>query len=109
MPPVELPADAQIIASIYNVAAPGKILDAQENAEIIAIVTRYSEAGKAEKEAKDAKDTAKAELLIRIGDAEKVLVPGFTVSTGAVGEAEIPAYTRKGYRNVRITAKKEPK
>jgi predicted phage-related endonuclease len=109
MPPVELPADAALIASIYNYAEPGKVIDAQADDELTAIVKRYSEAAQAAKAADADKATAKAELLMRIGDAERVLVTGFTVSAGAVGEAEIPAYTRKGYRNVRITAKKESK
>jgi putative phage-type endonuclease len=107
MPPVELPADAQIIAELYRYAEPGKVLDAQGNEEIAAICREYHDAGRAEKMAGEAKASAKAKLLLAIGDAERVLADGFTVSAGVTAEAEIPAYTRKAYRNIRVTAKKE--
>lgn len=109
MPPVDLPADADIIAKLYKYAEPGKVLDAQADDAITAICREYNEASKAEKAAKDAKDTAKAKLLMAIGDAEKVLANGYSVSAGVVSEAEIPAYTRKAYRNIRVTASKAKK
>lgn len=107
MPPVELPADATIIATMYRYAEPGKILDAQGDAAITAICREYRDAAQAEKAASDAKSAAKAKLLMAIGDAERVLADGYTVSAGVTAEAEIPAYTRKAFRNIRVTAKKE--
>jgi putative phage-type endonuclease len=109
MPPVELPADAAIIGKLYKYAEPGKVLDKQGDAEIAAILHAYKDAAAAKKAAEAAQDTAKAQLLMKIGDAEKVLADGFTVSAGVVAETEIEAYTRKAYRNVRITAKKATK
>lgn len=109
MPPVELPADAAIIASIYRYAEPGKLLDAQADDEISTIVREYAAASKAESAAKADKDTAKAKLLMKIGDAEKVLAAGYSVSAGVVAETEIPAYTRKAYRLIRVTAIKPKK
>ena len=106
LPPVDLPADAAIISALYKYAQPGKVLDAQADDNIQALCQQYAEAGRAAKAAEDAKATAKAQLLMKIGDAEKVLVSGYSVSAGVVGETEIPAYTRKGYRLVRITEKK---
>ena len=106
MPPIELPADAQIIKRIYGFAEPGKVLDAQGDAEIAALCKEYSEAQQAEKVAKEAKDSAVAKLLMKIGDAEKVIATGYTVSAGVVGETLIEAYTRKAYRNCRIYVKK---
>ncbi|MBK6413996.1 YqaJ viral recombinase family protein [Sphingopyxis sp.] len=107
MPPIELPADAAIIAQMYRYAEPGKVLDAQGNDEIEGICREYHEAGRAEKTASDAKSAAKAKLLLAIGDAERVLANGYSVSAGVTAEAEIPAYTRKAYRNIRVTAKRE--
>lgn len=109
MPPVELPADAEFIAKLYKYAEPGKVKDSQGDAEMTAILTAYKAASAAESAAKADKDTAKAKLLMKIGDAEKVLADGFTVSAGVVAETEVPAYTRKAYRNVRVTAKKATK
>lgn len=109
MPPVDLPADAAVVAKLYRYAEPGKVLDAQGDVELAALCAEYAEAAKAESAAKAAKETAKAKLLMRIGDAEKVLTKGYTVSAGVVAETEVPAYTRKAYRNVRVTAEKAKK
>ena len=88
-------------------AEPGKVLDAQGDDAITSICREYHEASRAEKAASDAKTTAKAKLLLAIGDAERVLANGYSVSASVTAEAEIPAYTRKAYRNIRVTAKKE--
>lgn len=107
LPPVRLPEDAEMVSYLYRYAEPGKILDAQEMPAVVEAVVQYSEAQQSEKRAGEAKATAKATLLQLIGDAERVLVPGYSVSAGVVAETEVPAYTRKGYRNLRVTAKKE--
>jgi putative phage-type endonuclease len=109
MPPVDLPEDAQIIKTLYRYAEPGKVLDAQADDEIRALCAEYSTAQQAEKAAKDAKDSAVAKLLMKIGDAEKVLVKGYSISAGVVGETLVEAYTRKAYRNCRIYTKKATK
>jgi len=105
-PPPVLPQDADLISHIYNFGDPDKTLDAQGNAEVETLCKDYLAAGKAEKEAKDAKDTAKAKLLQIVGDASKIVVDGgISISAGTVGEAEIAAYTRNAYRNFRVTQK----
>lgn len=105
-PPPVMPQDAAFIVQLYQYAEPGKLFDARGDAEIASLCAEYNQAGKDEKAAKDRKESARARLLERIGDHEKVLVDGFTVSAGLVGPAEIPAYTRAGYRTFRITPKK---
>ena len=107
LPPVELPADAQIISKIYGYAEPGKVIDASQDLAITSAVQKYAETSRALKAANDERDTAKAELLMAIGDAERVTLEGYSVSAGVVAETLIPAYTRKGYRNLRVTAKKD--
>lgn len=107
MPPVTLPEDADIIAKIYGYAEPGKVFDASEDEKITQLVREYVELSGAIAGAEKRKSALKGELLLTIKDAERVLVPGFSISTGVVAEAQIPAYTRKAYRNVRISAKKE--
>jgi putative phage-type endonuclease len=105
MPPIKLPEDAQVIKTLYGYAEPGKVLDAQDKDEIKALCLEYQAAQQAEKAAKDAKDSAVAKLLMQIGDHEKVLVDGFSISAGMVSETLVEAYTRKAYRNCRIYAK----
>lgn len=106
-PPPVYPADAEAVCRLHGYAEPGKVFDAQGDAEIAALCADYQQAGADEKSAKERKDTARAQILTKIGDAERVLAAGFSVSCGVVGEAEIPAYTRKAYRNFRVTTKKE--
>ena len=100
------PQDAEMVCSLHQYAEPGKIYDAQGNAEIASLVAEYHQAGADERDAKERKETAKARILSVIGDAERVLLEGFSVSAGVVGPAMIEAYERKGYRNFRVTAKK---
>lgn len=105
-PAPEYPQDAHMVCELHQYAEPGKVFDAQGDANIAALLAQYHQAGKDEREAKERKDTAKAKLLEVIGDAEKVLADGFTVSAGVVSATIVPAYERKGFRNFRVTAKK---
>lgn len=99
--------DADAIRMLYAYAKPGSVLEAKDNKRIADLCAECIDAMAAEKAGKERKDAAKAELLTLIGDAEKVLADGYTISAGLVGPAEIPAHTRAGYRNVRVTCKKE--
>lgn len=104
-----MPDDAQAVIRLNQHAEPGKLIDARDNAYIAELVNQYDHLGRQAKSISDERDVVKAELLKAIGDAEKVLLDGFSVSAGFVGPAEIPAFTRQGYRNLRITAKKPAK
>lgn len=101
-----MPDDARAVIRLNQHAEPGKLIDARSDALITELVSQYDYLGRQAKGIADERDVVKAELLSRIGDAEKVLLDGFSVSAGFVGSAEIPAYTRAGYRNLRVTAKK---
>ena len=103
-----MPDDAEAVIRMNQHAEPGKLLDARSDAAIAALVARYAELGQQAKVISDERDVVKAELLQAIGDAEKVLLDGYSVSAGVVGPAEV-AYTRPGYRNLRVTAKKPAK
>lgn len=100
--------DAEFIARLYNYAEPGKLKDARGDEAVAVLMAHYRAAQQAEKEAGTRKDAAKAELLTLIGDAEKVLGDGWTISAGVVAEAEI-SYTRKPYRMFKPSYKKETK
>lgn len=97
--------DAEVIARLYNHAEPGKILNAQDDAEILALAQEYQQAAAQAKAAEEARDAAKAKLLMRIGDCEKVLGQGFTISAGVVAGGPV-AYERKPYRGFRISWRK---
>lgn len=100
--------DADTISKMYGFADPGKVFDARNDETVTSLCARYRELADAEKNAEEEKKAVKAQLLTLIGDAEKVLANGFTISAGVVGPAEV-AYTRAAYRNFRITAKKAAK
>lgn len=100
-----MPDDAEAVIRMNQHAEPGKLLDARSDAAIAALVARYAELGQQAQVISDERDVVKAELLQAIGDHEKVLLDGYSVSAGVVGPAEV-SYTREGYRNLRVTAKK---
>ena len=100
-PQPDFERDAKFIASLYKYASPGKLLDATNNPELDAMVQQYVSLGKNLKEIESARDAAKAKLLMKIGEAEKVTGESWTISAGLVGPAHI-AYDRAGYRSFKV-------
>lgn len=107
-PSPDFKRDAAFVSSLYKHAEPGSIYDASSDAEIIALVDDYQRASEEEKLAKEKKETAKAQILMRVQDAEKVTGDTFTISLGVVGPARIE-YDREAYRNFRVFNKKGKK
>lgn len=101
-----MPDDAAAVIRLNQYAQPGKILDASGDAEITSLVLSYQQASAAEKLAKEDKEVAKAQLLERIGDAENVMLEGYRISAGTLTPTIVPEFTRAGYRNMRIYARK---
>lgn len=97
--------DGKLIARLYGHAEEGKVIDADER--ILALLRRYDEQGRIKRIADDEQQAAKAELLTLIGDAERVQSDEFNVSAKVVGPTEIAAFTRQGFRNLRITQRKQ--
>lgn len=106
-PPITLPEDLGILKQLHGYAEPGKVFDAREDDAVNDWLRAYIAAQVEERSAKDRKDTAQAKLLQLIGDAERVVAEGATISCGMIAPCEVPAYTRKGYRNWRVTQRKE--
>lgn len=105
-PPAVYPADAEFVAKLFQYAEVGKVFDGRGMRDVELLLQEYMEAVEAEKIAKEDKAVARAKVLQLIGDAERVLADGFTVSCGLVGPAHIE-FDRAGYRNFRVTTKKE--
>ena len=111
-----MPQDAAALIRLNAYAEPGKILDASGDANIASLVNGYRTSCALRDEYDEEAKVAKAQLLEAIGDSEKVLLPGFSISAGMVADSPgtlitadmVGTYTgaRKGYRNLRITAKK---
>jgi len=96
--------DAEYISEIYGYAEPGKVIDGTD--EIEKLVVKYTEAAAMAKASDQIKMAAKAELLTKIGDAEKVYSDKYTISAGVTGPVQMN-YERKGFRNFRVYLKKE--
>jgi putative phage-type endonuclease len=112
-----MPDDAEAVIRLNQYAEPGKILDASSDEGIARMVADYKAACALRDQADEDAKIIKADLLKRIGDAEKVLLTGYTISAGMIADtpptiitAEMVGQTyggRKGYRNLRINAKKK--
>lgn len=111
-----MPEDAAALIRLNAYAEPGKILDATGDEEIASLVQSYREASAAEAGAAEDKQAAKAMLLARIGDAEKVLGSGWSISASMTADTPPTVITvemvgesyggRKGFRNCRINTRK---
>jgi len=98
--------DAKFIASLYNYADPGKLLDVRENESFLELAREHKRLGDIAKDAETKRDALKAQMLMVMGDAEKVEGGEFSISADIIGECEV-AYTRKAYRNFKPTWRKQ--
>lgn len=103
-PEPDFKRDAKFIASLYQSVTPEKVLTATE--EIDQLAMNYKHYQELEKNASDEKEAIKAKMLMLISDAEKVKGEKYTISANAVGPCHME-YDRKGYRNFKVTFKKE--
>lgn len=105
MPDPVYPDDAKFVASLYGYARTGAVADLRSDAEASELAAQYKAASDREKLAKEDKDIAKAKLLTKIGDAERAVLDGFTISAGMTAACHV-SYDRDAYRNWRVTPKK---
>lgn len=109
MPPITLPADADIIRQVYKFAEPGKVLSEKEGTaseELHIAAARHAEATALKSAAEKHHKATGAALLMLMGDAEKAEFADMSIAAGVVGPAHVPAYDRAGYRNLRVYPKK---
>lgn len=105
-PKPDFQKDHDFIRELYSSAMVGKQIEATPR--INDLVFQHEEFSAKEKEAKNAKEAIKAELLTLIGDAEKVKGEGFSISANVIGPADV-WYHRDGYRSLRVFTKRSPK
>jgi len=107
-PEPDFMADSEFIGKLFGYATPGKVVDISADDRLAQLAAQYRAFGDTIKMAEAGRDAIKAELLTVIGDAEKALGAGFTISAGVVGPAHVE-YDRAGYRSFKINWKKEKK
>jgi putative phage-type endonuclease len=105
-PRPDFKADAAFIAKLNGYAEPGKIKNAAGDDVLSGLCRTYKEWGEKEKEAKKEKDGVRAQILTLIEDAEKVYADGFTITAGLIPPTLVEAFTKKGYRDFKVYAKK---
>lgn len=103
-PPPVFPDDAQFVSSLYGYASPGSV--ARANDEVTTMALQYGELTRDIKVLTENKETLKAKMMMQIGEAEKVLGDGFSISASVVGPTIVETYERKGYRLFRVNIKK---
>ena len=97
--------DVDFLMKLHGYAEPGKVIDAPSGAD--ALAAKYAHIGDAIKNLEAERGGIKAQLITMIGDAEKVIGEGFSISAGVVGPTRVEAFDKKGYRNFRVYIKKE--
>jgi len=105
-PDPTFPGDAGMVKTLYSRINEGEIFDGREDAVLAALCNQYRSAVDVESAATGQKDSAKSRIYMHVGTAERALTKEFNVWLGTVGDSEVPAYTRKGYRSIKITRKK---
>lgn len=93
----------------------GEEVDMTGNNRLVELIAEYTAADTDEKAAKKRKDAAKAECLLIIGEAKKVIGTGFSISAGSVKASQGTLVTpemvgtyvggRSGYRGFRVNVK----
>ena len=107
-PPPDYQADAEFIGKLFGYAEPGKVLDVTADEQMLCMAREYKELGDAIKVNTERRDAIKAELLTKVGDAEKVLGLGFSIDCGITGACHMD-FDRAAFRRFTLRFKKEKK
>jgi putative phage-type endonuclease len=125
-PPVVTADDARAYIRRQDHAEPGRLLDVRGGHSVGRLIEQYQDAKRAAAAATDLADILKAELLARIGDAERVMWDGGTISCGYTAGSAGTTITadmigttitadmigttigaRAGYRQFRVNSKRK--
>jgi putative phage-type endonuclease len=96
--------DYEVISRLHGYSSAGKVIEA--TSEVEALMSRYKIVADECSAMEKGKKALKAQLLEKIGDAERVEGLSYNLSAKMIGDAEISAYTRRGYRDFRISERK---
>jgi predicted phage-related endonuclease len=105
MPAPNFEKDAEFIKKLYSHAEPGLIIE-EPAADYQDLVFKYRDIGQEIKKKESERAAIKSQLLMMIGEHEKVKGPGWTISAGMVGPTHVE-FERKGFRDFRINYKKD--
>jgi predicted phage-related endonuclease len=109
LPDPVMPDDASVIIALNQYAEPDKYHDGKNDDVLDLLMSEYNRLTGEISSLVSAKETAKANILLVIKDAEKGESDHYKVSAGMRAPVRIEAYDRAGYRDFRVTRKKEKK
>ena len=107
LPPPIMPQDAGIIIALNQFAEPNALYDAKDDKEVQAWMDEYELHRAGKRYSEQGMKTCQANILKKVGKAEKVIAPGFNLTLSMVAPFDVAGYRNKGYRNFRLTAKKQ--
>jgi len=99
-PEIDFTKDHEFIKSLYQ-ESDGSVIVTDD---LFPLAQKYKDFAKMEAEAKEQKEAIKAEILTKIGMAEKVKGTNYSISAGVVSKGEY-VVKPSSYRNLRITIK----
>lgn len=115
-PPPVMPDDAEAVIRLHQFAEPGKLYDARQSPTVAEAIADYARLKREAAALDEQTKVRKAEILTMIGESEKVLIDGFSVSAGMVAPSQGTLVTpdmvgtyvggRAAYRLFRVTPKK---
>lgn len=115
-PPITTADEARAYVRRQTTVDPGRLFDARGNPTVATLLQDYRQARATAQAATDAADVAKARLLEVIGEAERVMFDGGTISCGYTAGSAGTTITadmvgttigaRTGFRNFRVNYKK---
>lgn len=105
-PEPDFARDGKMLKRLYNVAEPGKVLDASDDAGLLEMVKEYLRHGAAIKKLEGKREAIKNKILTLAGDSEKIIGGQFSVSLGTVAGGHVE-YDREPYRLFKINANKQ--
>lgn len=97
-----MPDDADALIRLNSFAEPGKLIDLRGDASMSEMLAEYARLGTEAKVIDESRKVLKADLLQRIGDAEKVLTDAGKISAGVTGPTDVAAFTRAAFRQFRF-------
>lgn len=98
--------DAKLLSRLFGEVREGAIYDGRSDSSLHALAEEYRRLGEEGKEVDKARTALKMQMLERVGDAEKAILDGGTISCGRVAETRVEAFDRVSYRNFRVNWKK---
>lgn len=105
-PKPDFSKDSKFIAKLYRDVRQGKVTNVEKDAEITSMIEAYRKHKTAIEEAESAREEIKARILTKLGDTEKAVGKGFSISMGSVKESRVEAYDRAGFRMFRVNVSK---